>query len=134
MSAHRSAVTSADLLDARRGLESELAALVDANRGLAAALERYSAASTRLAGLVHGERPLVDALDDVGGSVVRDDVNTATERQTAARHRVRLAMCRLALAQGTSLSRLARSLGISRQLVSRLAGEMSGGAGQVPEP
>lgn len=130
------AAADADLERARRRLEAALADLVDVNAELSDALARYSARSARLAELVVAGEPLVGALEAVGGASVRSDVNVVAERQVAARHEVRVAMCVLALAQGHNLSELARALGISRQLASRLAAEGLGGpaAGGDPRP
>jgi len=65
----------------------------------------------------------VTALQDFKGPERRSEVTDALGEFEAARHQVRLAMFALAKEQGSSFSDLARALGISRQLASRLAAE-----------
>jgi len=86
-------------------------------------LQRYNKASARVATLVDQGVHLVPALESLEGPVRRSEVTEALEEFEAARHRVRLAMFALAKEQGSSFSDVARALGISRQLASRLAGE-----------
>jgi len=86
-------------------------------------LRRYSKASASVATLVDQGTHLVPALESLHGPVRRSEVTEALEEFEAARHRVRLAMFALAKEQGSSFSDVARALGISRQLASRLAAE-----------
>ena len=90
---------------------------------LRAVLLRYNKASDQVATLVAEGAHLVPALQSLGGPVRRSEVTDALEEFEAARHRVRLAMFALAKEQGSSFSDVARALGISRQLASRLAAE-----------
>ena len=89
-------------------------------------LRRYNTASARVATLVDQGVRLVQALESLHGPVRRSEVTEALEEFEAARHRVRLAMFALAKEQGSSFSEVARALGISRQLASRLAAEAAG--------
>lgn len=107
----------------RKQLERRLHELVETNTELQVALERYSESNVQLAERIAQGAPLIEAMESMGGAAVREDINGALENVAKARHRVRVAMCILAIEQGTSLSDLARSLGISRQLASRLAAE-----------
>ena len=86
-------------------------------------LMRYNKASASVATLVEQGAHLVTALQNFGGPERRSEVTDALGELEAARHRVRLAMFALAKEQGSSASDLARALGISRQLASRLATE-----------
>jgi len=89
-------------------------------------LRRYNTASARVATLVDQGVHLVSALESLQGPVRRSEVTEALEEFEAARHRVRLAMFALAKEQGASFRDVARALGISRQLASRLAAEAAG--------
>jgi len=89
-------------------------------------LRRYNKASASVATLVDQGVHLVPALESLQGPVQRGEVTKALEEFEAARHRVRLAMFALAKEQGSSFSDVARALGISRQLASRLAAEAAG--------
>ena len=90
---------------------------------LRAVLLRYNKASDQVATLVADGAHLVPALQSLGGPVRRSEVTDALDEFEAARHRVRLAMFALAKEQGARVSDVARALGISRQLASRLAAE-----------
>jgi len=98
-------------------------ALVDASKDLRRALLRYEKTSVEIAGLVERGESGADALKAAGGPIRRREVTEALEKFEAARHRLRLAMFALASEEGTSASEVARQLGISRQLASRLARE-----------
>lgn len=105
-----------DLITKAGQLLESLAALDDV-------LERYDKVTREVIAEVERGTPLVTALHVLGGSVVRPEVTAALDSFEAARHRVRVAMFGLGLEQGASISEIGRSLGISRQLASRLAAE-----------
>ncbi|HUY22143.1 MAG TPA: hypothetical protein VMV22_07355, partial [Acidimicrobiales bacterium] len=88
----------------------ELSGIVERLR---AVLERFDTASVRLASKVDEGANLVTALDNLDGRVRRSEVTEAIEEFEAVRHQVRLAMFDLAKEQGSSLSDVARALGIS---------------------
>lgn len=67
--------------------------------------------------------PAVEALEAVNASVVRQELADAMEEFQTARQLVRAAFIAVALEEGSSLSDVARALGVSRQLVSRLAAD-----------
>jgi hypothetical protein len=104
--------------------------LIEASEHLRAVLLRYITANDSVATLVGEGAHLVTALQSFGGPVRRSEVTQALEDFEAARHRVRLAMFALAKEQGSSFSDVARVLGISRQLASRLAAEAASGDSQ----
>ena len=100
-----------------------LSELNEAAEHLRAVLLRYNKASAGVAALIDQGAHLVTALQDLKGPERRSEVTYALGEFEAARHKVRLAMFALATEQGSSFSDLARALGISRQLASRLAAE-----------
>ena len=98
-------------------------ALVEASKDLRRVLLRYEKTSAEIAARVERGESGTDALKTAQGPLRRREVTDAVEKFEAARHRVRLAMFVLAGEEGVSASELARQLGISRQLASRLANE-----------
>jgi hypothetical protein len=104
-------------------LVRRLSELNEAAEHLRTVLRRYNKASANVATLVDQGVHLVSALERLDGPVRRSEVTEVLEEFEAARHRVRLAMFALATEQGSSFSDVARALGISRQLASRLAAE-----------
>ena len=72
------------------------------------------------------EDRLVAILEGVGWADRRGDLTQASKEFEAARHRVRLAMCVIAVDQQNSMADLARALGVSRQLTHRLCREATG--------
>ena len=70
--------------------------------------------------------PLVDALVETRAGQARVNLNKALDNMESARKEVRAAMTDVAIEDGANLSQLARALGVSRQLVSRLALESRG--------
>jgi len=97
--------------------------LIEAAEDVHTVLRSYIKANVSVATLVDQGAHLVTALEDFDGPVRRGKVTDALKEFEAARHRVRVAMFALAKEQGSSASDLARALGISRQLASRLAAE-----------
>jgi len=104
-------------------LVRRLSELIEVAEQLCTVLRRYNKASASVATLVDQDTHLVLALESLEGPVRRSEVTEALEEFEAARHRVRLAMFALAKEQESSFSDVARALGISRQLASRLAAE-----------
>lgn len=108
--------------EARR-LVREMDGLIEQIDRTRSVLQRYKNVSAQVARRVDQGQVLADALEQLKGPIRRREVTEAMEELEGARHRVRLAMFSLAEAQGTSISELARQLGFSRQLASRLAAE-----------
>jgi hypothetical protein len=104
-------------------LVQRLVELHEANENLRSVLLRYDAGSAKLADLVEDDVQLLTALESLAGPLRRSEVTDAVEAFEASRHQVRLAMFALSTEQGSSFSDMARALGISRQLASRLAAE-----------
>ena len=103
-------------------LERKLEALVRRNDELRVALEQFNDTAHRgLAFLRTDDASLVEILTTVRAGSAREKLNKALEKMETARREVRLAMSDLAVEEGASLSELARALGVSRQLLSRLA-------------
>ena len=90
---------------------------------LRSVLEKYGKQNDRLRSRIEAGGDLGDTLDQLSGAGARRQMTEALEQFEVARHRVRLSMFALAEEQGMSISDVARSLGISRQLASRLAAE-----------
>jgi hypothetical protein len=67
--------------------------------------------------------PIIEALEDVGGTLTITAMLEAFELFHAARQELRVALLVIARQEGTTASELSRTLGISRQLASRLAAE-----------
>ena len=108
-------------------LVGQISALTEATDNLEDVLVRYKRAIAGLAAHVEEGESVLEAFDGLDGAMLRQRELTETfEEFEGARHRVRLALFALAMAQGASLSELGRRLGISRQLASRLAAEAEG--------
>ena len=72
--------------------------------------------------------PIIEALEGVGGTLTLPAMLETFEEFHAARQELRVALLVIARGEGTTASELARTLGISRQLASRLAAETERGA------
>ncbi|HYA69096.1 MAG TPA: hypothetical protein VED63_10225 [Acidimicrobiales bacterium] len=106
----------------RDRLVREIRGLMSASDALSDVLERYKAANATLIDRVKAGESVLEALDGLQVPMRRHRELTETlEEFEAARHRVRRSLIALSTSQGASLSELARKLGISRQLASRLA-------------
>jgi len=101
--------------------------LVDATEHLRTVMRGFARLNASLAKRVGNGEDLVSTLEDLNGPLRRREVTDALEEFEAARHRVRLSMFGVAEEQDASISEVARSLGISRQLASRLAAEAGDG-------
>ena len=107
----------------QRELITEAGRLQETLADLKDGLDRYETATRDLVTEIERGSQLVTALEAVRGNVVRPEVTAALDAFEGARHRVRVAMFGLGLAEGASISEIGRALGISRQLASRLAAE-----------
>jgi len=105
--------------------------LVDAIEHLRTVMRGFARLNASLARRVDDGEELVSALERLNGPLRRREVTDALEEFEAARHRVRLSMFGVAEEQDASISEVARGLGISRQLASRLAAEADTGRGRV---
>lgn len=88
------------------------------------ALLRFKKAVVRESRLMEAGTPAVEALEAVDASTVRQGLVDALDELEAVRHEMRVAFIAVASAEGSSLSDVARALGVSRQLVARLAKEI----------
>ena len=104
-----------------RRLEQVLVQLVERTQELRAALDDFDEASRKGLGLVHSEVRLVDALVETQAGQTRARLNKALDDFEKVRKELRLVMAELAIEEGASLAELAKALGVSRQLLSRLA-------------
>ncbi|HLX89726.1 MAG TPA: hypothetical protein VKR22_14880 [Acidimicrobiales bacterium] len=107
----------------RDELVAQIAELVEAGRALQDCLGRNEKAITDLADRVQRGESILEAFGAMDGVMRRHrELPETLEEFESARHQTRLALFDLALDQGATASELARRLGISRQLASRLAG------------
>jgi len=109
---------------ARRRLVRETNELIESAERLRKLLQEYKKVSARLVRLVESGEPVVDAIERIGGPQIRPELTNAIDALETARHRTRLALFDQAAEDGSSISEMARALGISRQLGSRLAKEL----------
>ncbi|HXX91540.1 MAG TPA: hypothetical protein VEI83_15075 [Acidimicrobiales bacterium] len=111
---------------AARELVEASSDLIESTDDLRAVLLRFKRRIADLQAVAQGEGgvSLVEAVEDARGDVMRAQVTDALEVFETARHRVRVAMIRLAIEQGSNASAVGRSIGISRQLAYRLASEV----------
>ncbi len=103
----------------------KISALTDSAERLREVLSRYQQANAEFAERVSDRETVLEAIDTfVDGPMRRPrELRKGLEEFEVARHKVRLTMIALAVSQGSSLSELGRRLGLSRQLMSRLAAE-----------
>lgn len=105
-------------------LVSDISELIDMSEELRQTLSRYKRANRQLATRVERGESVLDAFDAMGGPMRRHrELTEVMDQFETVRHRVRLSLFALAESQGASKSDVARRLGISRQLASRLAGQ-----------
>jgi len=104
-----------------RRLERKLEVLVKRTDELEVALEEFKKTTLHGLGLSRRSVPLVDALTEAHAGSARTNLNKALDNMERARRDVRAAMTEVAIEEGASLSELAKALGVSRQLISRLA-------------
>ena len=115
----------------------QIATLISAADELQRALTRYKRGLTRLAALIEDNAKVPDALKALeargGGGGRPRELPQAMARFEAARNSLRVSAVALATNQGMSSSALARRLGVSRQLISRIVTSVDEGAGPGPE-
>ena len=94
-----------------------------ANRDLRRALQEGERALGRVERALERGDPLVQVAEDTEFARVREAMSAAVEAFEVSRHRVKVAAFALANAEQTSIGRLSRLWGISRQLGARYARE-----------
>jgi len=87
-------------------------------------LRRFRQAVKTQAMRIESGTSAVDALESVNASTIRQELADALGHFEALRYQMRLAFIALALEEGSSQGDVARALGVSRQLVSRIAGDI----------
>jgi transposase-like protein len=108
---------------AEKRLVNQLRRLQKSNDKLRQVLLQYQRATRRLVRHVESGKRLIDTVELIGGRELRPELTDVLDEFETERHNTRLAMFALAGEEDTSISELARALGISRQLGSRLARE-----------
>jgi hypothetical protein len=105
-------------------LVRRIAVLVEANDHLCDVLERQRVFMVEATTNIETGGLTIGGLLSGGAADMREELTTALDDFEVARHAVRLSLYGvLGTDQGESISQFARSLGISRQLASRLARE-----------
>lgn len=109
----------------KKAVARQVATVIAAANQLQTALTVYMRGLDEFASLVEDGAAVPEALQAIDGNVGGQPrlVPDALEDFEAARNNLRAAIVVLALDQGMSGARLARRLGVSRQLVSRIAAE-----------
>lgn len=111
-------------------LERKMESLIKRTDELRVAVEQFGETTQRGLALIRaGDVSLVEGLATTRAGAARERLNKALDQMETARREVRVAMSDVAVEEGASLSELARALGVSRQLLSRLA--ISSRAGQA---
>jgi hypothetical protein len=108
----------------RDNLVGRIAQVIEANKHLETVLVDFRATLAQMSERVSGGETAVDALRNLNAPVSRRLVTESLEEFESARRQMRVAIMALALSQGSSISDVAKVLGISRQLASRLAAEI----------
>jgi hypothetical protein len=102
-------------------LARRMATLVEVNERLCATLQHHRSLMTQAAEDTRSGTLYVEGLMTGGAASMREELTAALDAFEVARHAVRLALFRVLTGdQGATISDIARSLGISRQLASRL--------------
>jgi len=107
----------------KNAVARQVAAVIDAADELHHALIRYKRGLKKFASLIEDGADVPDALAAIEGSVGGQPrlIPNALDDFEVARNDLRSAIVALAMDQGMSGAGLARRLGVSRQLVSRIA-------------
>ena len=102
--------------------------LIDSTEQLRAALLDYRRTCEKLVKIAEGPTAgsTTARLEQVKLGEKRERVTSAISAFEAARRQARIGLLAVAEEEGSNLSEVARSLGVSRQLASRLAIEASG--------
>ncbi len=101
-----------------------LARLIEADRGLRAIHKEYQRACVELAGLLKDGHTVVAALETMDAANVRRRIVEVGEEFELARHDVRVHMVALAREEGATFGEIGRTMGVSRQLISRFSAEI----------
>ena len=101
--------------------------LIESTEQLRAALLDYRRTCEKLVKIAEGPpaRSTIERLEKVKLGEKREQVTTSIAAFEAARRKARIGLLAVAEEEGSNLSEVARSLGVSRQLASRLAMEAS---------
>ena len=102
-------------------LERKLIQLIKRTDELRIVLDQFDETTRVGLEIVQRGVPLVEGLAEARAGSARASLNKALDRLETARRDVRVAMSDVAIEEGASLSEVARALGVSRQLLSRLA-------------
>jgi len=111
-------------MPAKKLLVRRIRELIESAALLRGALQRYEKTMAGIADRLEGGEAAVTAAKGTQIPSERRRVTEAIEEFEAARHELRLALIGAGTAEGASLSEIGQVLGISRQLASRLAGEV----------
>jgi hypothetical protein len=117
---------SGNMRDGSRQFRRRADDLIEATDRLRDAVVTFKKAFTMQARRIERGTPAVEALESVNASAVRQELASALEEFETLRYKVRVAFIALALDEGSSMSEIARALGVSRQLVSRVAADIEG--------
>jgi hypothetical protein len=107
----------------RKRLISSAEELADRTAFLRTELQTYEDALHRFIGHLYAGETAVTSARNVNVPLYRQSVTEALETFETTRRQMRLAMLSLGQEEGASISELGRSIGVSRQLASRLAAE-----------
>ncbi len=113
----------------RDALVRALQQLIEADQEVRSHLQRWEGVLRRGIRRVEQGDSLASTLELTRPGEARQTVNDALRSLAAARHDMRVAVTAAALEEGLSVSDIARSFGISRQLVQRYVQETKGEAG-----
>jgi len=108
-----------------RTLVQEISNCVEVTDRLRQVLLDFRTTIEKLAEFVNNDEPAVPALAKLNAPIRRRTLTEAMDEFDVARHQMRVALFASALEQGASISEIARGLGISRQLASRIAQEVT---------
>ena len=109
----------------RERLISRITELVESSGMLREKLERYEMSMITIRGRLEQGDPALDASRGTAIPAGRRQVTEGIQEFEAARHQLRLALFAVGKEEGATISDVGRVLGISRQLASRLAAEVS---------
>ena len=104
----------------RRGLLSAIDDLNAASSHLRGTLQQYERAMTKIGRRLEAGEPAISAGKGTDVPAQRKQVTEGIEEFEAARHHLRVALLAAAQEEGASASDVARVLGVSRQLISRI--------------
>jgi uncharacterized protein YdbL (DUF1318 family) len=98
---------------------------LEVSKAFRAVVARNERAAAKLIGQLKRPGSVIDAFTAIEGAMDRPrEMAEAADEFEAARRAARQAILALAKAEGVSFSEVARQLGVSRQLVSRMAADV----------